>query len=131
MKKIELLNLKWENVDIEHGFIMLDKTKKSERMIPMNDTLKKTLINIPRRQDVPYVFYNKTTCQPYRNISKSFANALRRAKINNFHFRDLRHTFAFHLLMEGVDIKKVMKFLGHKTLKATHKYSDLAKSHTA
>jgi protein MpaA len=129
MKKIEILNLKWENVDIEHGFIMLDKTKKSERMIPINDTLKKTLMNISRRQDVPYVFYNNTTSKPYRNISKSFANALRRSKIKNFHFRDLRHTFAFHLIMEGVDIKKVMKFLGHKTLKTTRKYSHLTKSH--
>jgi protein MpaA len=126
MKKIELLNLKWENVDMEHGFITLDKTKKSERMIPMNDTLKKALLSIPRRQDVPYVFYNKSTSQPYRNISKSFANALRKSKIKNFHFRDLRHTFATHLIMEGVDIKKVMKFLGHKTIKTTLKYSDLA-----
>jgi protein MpaA len=128
MKKIELLNLKWENIDIEHGLITLDRTKKSERMIPMNDTLKKTLINIPRRHDVPYVFYNKTTNQPYRNISKSFANALTRSKITNFHFRDLRHTFAFHLVMEGVDIKEVMKLLGHKTLKTTLKYTDFAKS---
>jgi site-specific recombinase XerD len=95
----------------------------------MNDTLKKAFINIPRRQDVPYVFYNKTTSKPYRNISKSFANALRRSKINNFHFSDLRHTFAFHLVMDGVDIKKVMKFLGHKTLKTTLKYSHLAESH--
>ena len=128
MKKIELLNLKWENVDIEHGFIMLDKTKKSERKIPLNDTLETTLINISRRQHVPYVFYNNTTGKPYRNISKSFANALRMAKINNFQFRDLRHTFASHLILEGVDIKKVMKLLGHKTLKATRKYSHLSKN---
>ncbi len=128
MNKIELLNLKWEDVDIKHGFIMLDKTKKSERVIPINDTLKKTLINIARLQEVPYVFYNNTTSKPYRNISKSFANALKRSKIINFHFRDLRHTFAAHLIMEGMDIKKVMKFLGHKTLKTTRKYLHLTKS---
>jgi integrase len=131
MKKIELLNLKWENMDIEHGCIVLDKARKSERMIPINDTLKKTLINISRHQDVPYVFYNNTTNKPYRDISKSFANALRRSNIKNFHFRDLRHTFASHLIIEGVDIKKVMKFLGHKNLKTTLKYSYLAKSHKA
>jgi protein MpaA len=130
MKKIELLNLKWENVDIEHGVIVLDKAGKSERMIPMNDTLKKTLINISRRQDVPYVFYNNTTNKPYRDISKSFTKALRRSKIKNFHFRDLRHTFASHLIIEGMDIKKVMKFLGHKNLKTTRKYSHLATSHS-
>ena len=130
MKKIELLNLKWENVDMEHGFIMLDRTKKSERMIPMNDTLKRTFAGIPRHHDVPYVFYNKTTGKPYRNISKSFANALRISKIKNFHFRDLRHTFASHLVMAGVDMKEVMHFLGHKTLKTVSRYSHLAKSST-
>ncbi|UCH81341.1 MAG: tyrosine-type recombinase/integrase [Nitrospiraceae bacterium] len=129
MKKIELLNLKWENVDIDHGCIVLDKEGKSERMIPINDILKYTLINISRRQDVPYVFYNNTTGKPYRNISKSFANARRRSNIKNFHFRDLRHTFASRLIMEGVEINKVMKILGHKSLKTTLKYAHLASSH--
>jgi protein MpaA len=116
MKKIEILNLKWENVDIENGLIMLNKTKKNDRMMPINDTLKKTLLNISRRQDVPYVFYNKTTLKPYRDISKSLKSALRRAGVKNFHFRDLRHTFAYNLMMEGVDNETVMTFLGHKTL---------------
>jgi len=130
MKKIELLNLQWENVDIEHGLIMLDRATKSERMIPLNDTLKKTLRNIARRHDVPYVFYNKTTGKPYRNISKSFTNALRRANIKDCHFGDLRNTFASQLIMEGVDMKKVMKLLGHKTLKTASRYLHLAKSNT-
>jgi integrase len=95
---------------------MLNKTKKNDRMMPINDTLKKTLLNISRRQDVPYVFYNKTTLKPYRDISKSLKSALRRAGVKNFHFRDLRHTFAYNLMMEGVDNETVMTFLGHKTL---------------
>lgn len=126
MKKIELLNLQWDDIDIENGYIILDRTKKTERVIPVSDALKKTLGDIPRRHDVPYVFYNNTTGKPYRNISKSFAKALRKSNIHNFHFRDLRHTFACHLLMDGMDIKQVMKILGVKT---TRKYSHLAKSH--
>jgi len=130
MRKGEILNLKWDNVDLRHGFILLDKTKNNERReIPINDTLRSTLTNIPRRLDVPYVFYDPLTGKPYQDVKRSFATALRKAKILDFHFHDLRHTFASHLVMAGVDITTVKELLGHKTLTMTLRYSHLAPSH--
>ena len=42
--KAEILNLKWEQLDLKHGFILLDVTKSGERReIPINDTLMRTL----------------------------------------------------------------------------------------
>jgi len=49
--------------------------------------------------------------------------------IQNFHFHDLRHTFASHLIMAGVDIKLVKELLVHKDIKMTLRYSHLAPSH--
>lgn len=49
--------------------------------------------------------------------------------IEGFHFHDLRHTFASHLVMAGVDITTVSKLLGHKSLTMTLRYSHLAPSH--
>jgi integrase len=130
MRKSEILNLKWNNIDLKHGFILLDKTKNDERReIPINDTLRKTLTSIPRRLDVPYVFYDPKTGKPYQDIKRSFHTALRRAKIHDFKFHDLRHTFASHLVMAGVDITTVKELLGHKTLTMTLRYSHLAPSH--
>jgi integrase len=66
---------------------------------------------------------------PYGDIKKSFASAVKRAKIHDFKFHDLRHTFASHLVMAGVDITTVKELLGHKDIKMTLRYAHLAPSH--
>jgi len=132
MLKGEILNLKWDNVDLKHGFIKLDclMTKNGERReIPINGTLKALLQGITRRLDVPYVFHDPSSGKPYGDVKKSFKSALTNAKIRDFHFHDLRHTFASHLVMAGIDITTVKELLGHKTLTMTLRYAHLAPSH--
>ena len=112
-------------------------TKNGERReIPINATLRETLEELyrgtkerPRRIDVPWVFYDPSTGKPYKSVKRSFASACRRAKIKDFHFHDLRHTFASHLVMAGVDLTTVKELLGHKTLTMTLRYAHLAPSH--
>ncbi len=130
MRKGEILSLKWEQVDLKHGFILLDKTKNGDRReIPTNQTLRDTLLALPRRIDIPYVFYDPETGKPYQNVKRSFATACKRAGIRDFHFHDLRHTFASHLVMAGVDLTTVSRLLGHKSITMTLRYSHLAPEH--
>ena len=137
MRKSEILTLKWDNVDLIHinpdegiyGWILLDKTKNNERReLPINLTLRSTLDGITRRLDVPYVYYQKTG-KRYQDIKRSFGTACRRSKIRDFHFHDLRHTFASQLAMAGVPIATISKLLGHKDIKTTMRYSHLSPSH--
>ncbi len=58
-----------------------------------------------------------------------FNAACRRAGIKDFHFHDIRHTFASHLVMAGQDLATVKELLGHKTLQMTLRYSRLPPSH--
>ena len=44
-------------------------------------------------------------------------------------FHDLRHTFASHLVMKGVDLRTVAKLMGHKDIKMTMRYAHLAPEH--
>lgn len=69
MRKAEILNLRWDQVDLKHGFILLEITKNGERReIPINHTLRKTLMALPRCLDTPYVFFDLRTGKPYQAI---------------------------------------------------------------
>jgi integrase len=136
-RKSEILNLQWDQVDMKHGFILLDQTKNGERKeIPINGTLKASLETLfqgtkerPRRLDIPWVFYDPRTKKPYQDVKRAFNTACIKAGIRDFHFHDLRHCFASHLVMSGVDLTTVRELLGHKTLTMTLRYAHLAPSH--
>ncbi|MCD6256016.1 MAG: site-specific integrase, partial [Deltaproteobacteria bacterium] len=76
-----------------------------------------------------YVFVNPKTGRPYDDLKRSFKTALKRAGIEDFTFHDLRHTFASHLVMNGVDLMTVKELLGHKDIKMTMRYSHLSPDH--
>ncbi len=129
MRRGEILGLKWEQVDLRHGFILLDKTKNKERReIPIDDTLRELFEEIPHSVESVYVFTDKDG-NPYKSVKRSFNTALRKAEIHDFRFHDLRHTFASHLVMAGVDITSVKELLGHKSLTMTMRYSHLSQGH--
>jgi integrase len=132
MRKGEILSLVWDNVDLKHGFILLDKTKNGDRReIPINQTLKSVLQGLVRRLDVPYVFFDEAKGRPYKDLKRSFSRACKLAGIKDFRFHDLRHTFASQLVMRGVDITTVSRLLGHKSLTMTLRYSHLSPNHMA
>jgi Phage integrase family len=52
-----------------------------------------------------------------------------RAKIQNFWFHDLRHTFASWYMMNGGDLYELAKILGHSNIKMTERYAKLGRKH--
>jgi integrase len=133
MRKTEILTLTWDNVDLKRGSILVKITKNDEQgMIIINKTLRETLsehTRLTRRLDVPYLFFNPVSGKRLLDVKRSFNTACRRAKIKDFRFHDMRHTFASHLVMAGVDIMTVKELLGHKSLNMTLRYAHLAPAH--
>ena len=54
---------------------------------------------------------------------------LERAKIRDFRFHDLRHTFASWYMMNGGDLYELAKLMGHANIKMTGRYAKLGREH--
>jgi len=128
MRRGEILSLKWGQ--IRNGFIYLAKTKtKNPREIPINDDLAQMFKEIRKEQGLSsrdVFLYNSRVVQ---KVHKGFRAALERAKIEDFKFHDLRHTFASHVIMRGGSLKDVQELLGHKTMTMTLRYAHLSQQH--
>ncbi len=60
-----------------------------------------------------------------KDIRGAFEGAYKRAQIANFHFHDLRHSFASALAVAGVPLQAVGEILGHRTSSMTQRYAHL------
>lgn len=129
MRRGEVFNLKWHDIDFQKGLIYLYNTKNNDkRVIPLNNVARKALISVSKHPDSPYVFCNKEG-RPYHDVRKSFFAALEKCGIIDFHFHDLRHTFASQLVMSGVDLNTVRELMGHRDIKMTLRYAHLSPDH--
>lgn len=129
MRKGEIFNLKWHDIDMTNGIIHVLKTKSGQkREVPMNETIKNIFFRVRKDPGSPYVFASHTG-KAFVEVKHSFYTALKEANIENFRFHDLRHTFASHLVMRGVDLLTVKELLGHKKIEMTLRYSHLSCAH--
>jgi integrase len=130
MRQGEVLALRWDQIDLANGLILLDTSTKSgkRREIPINATLRATLERHPRHIRSPYVFC-KPSGEPFGSVKKAFSGACGRAKLEGVVFHTLRHTFCSRLVMAGVDLVTVKELLGHSSLAMVLRYAHLSPGH--
>lgn len=145
MRRGEIMALRWPQVDIPRGRILLLETKNdTSRAVPLTGlalTMVGDLAKV-RRIDTDLVFYGdvhpkansktgaKIDIKPV-DLTKPWTTALRKAELENFRFHDLRHSAASYLAMNGATTIEIAAVLGHKTLQMVKRYSHLANSHTS
>ena len=80
------------------------------------------------KNDCEYVFLNS---DGHQAVSPRFwfEAAVEGAKLSDFTWHCLRHTFASRLVMAGVDLRTVQELMGHKTIQMTVRYAHLAPQH--
>lgn len=126
MRKMEILSLKWDYIDLEKNFITLPQTNtkaKKTRVVPINSIVRTVLLELKlKTQGSLYVFPSEGSSNGHVSwIKHSFGSSCKRAKIENLRFHDLRHTSATRMLEAGADIVSVSKILGHSDINLTVK----------
>ncbi len=131
MRLGEAINLRWSDVDLENHIIRIAKSKsKKIRSIPIHADLMERLENLPTCEN-DYVIDNGRNRPLYTDswYWKTFNRAAKACDIKPRPIHSLRHTFAAHLVMSGVDIFTVKELLGHSDIKTTTVYLHFSPRH--
>ena len=138
----EICALKWNCIDLDRHSIKvkrtmqriynkndkksivkedIPKTQKSIRTIPMSTKLYDILK--PMKNNFSKNSYFLTGSEynyiEPRNYQYMFKKCLKDCKIKDFHFHQLRHTFATDCINVGMDTKSLSEILGHTNVKVT------------
>ena len=62
-------------------------------------------------------------------IKTAWRDLMSLARLRDFRFHDLRHTFASNLAMKGADLYSIKELLGHADVTTTQRYAHLAPEH--
>ena len=130
MRMGEQYSMTWDCVDFDQRMLTLPRTKNGEtRHVPLNDpaiAALRTAQSLNNGQ--PCVFLNRFG-QQLKSPREWFDGVVRKAKLNDFTWHCIRHTFASRLVMAGVDLRTVQELMGHKTISMTVRYAHLAPEH--
>ena len=122
-----LLALRWQEVDFTRNVITITKGKsKNKKMyvVPMNEIVRAGLAALRALAgNSDGVFTNPMTKVSITDVKNGFVSACGDAKLENFRFHDLRHTFATRLADQGVPQAAITEMLGQTSLRMSQRYT--------
>jgi integrase len=133
LRRGEQYKLTWPDVDLEDKKITVRNTKTGvDRVVFMNaDVLKAfkglkalSLHRKRRSADKPNES-SPNVVFALGDPKKWFASALKRARIKNFRWHDLRHSFCTRLAENGANAFVIMRAAGHKSAQTSARYIHL------
>jgi site-specific recombinase XerD len=139
MRKAELENLQWADVDLRRRKILIRgketwRPKTGEREIPMSEPVYQLMHDMKQQAGKTtgsdFVFKVKDSGHSHNRLRTELIKIAQAAGIENLtKVHTLRHTFASHLVMQGVDLPTVAKLMGHSDIETTMIYAHLAPDH--
>ena len=135
LRSYELCNLQLSDIDFERQTMFVKKQKgKTDRYVPLGNTLAYALKKyIKAYRPSTHLFYSQSRkASQQLGITTTGVNwAVKEAKSKlktkkKITAHTLRHTYATHLLEQGVDLIRIQKLLGHAYIETTMVYLHVA-----
>lgn len=127
MRKSEVLQLQWRQIDAEHGYLRLPTSKTGAKGVPVGDFVLAFLANLPRLTGNPYVFPGRIPDRPFIGLGKVWERVRARAGLDDVRLHDLRHSFGATSASSGNSLLLLGSILGHRDPKTTQRYAHLAR----
>ena len=139
MRCSELINITMHNIDFTNKVIRIFGKGRRERLVLFGQKAQERLKDYITKERPPtksgneHLFLNARgqllTTRSIQRIIEMFRVFLKIERKITPH--KLRHSFATHLLNQGVDLRVVQELLGHRTLSSTEKYTHVSTQHLA
>lgn len=135
LRVTELLDIKMEDIHLAHGYIIVHGKGNKERIVPISDMamsamrsyITKSRPELLGKEKTSYLFLNQ---QGSRLSRQGFFKLLKKLA-HDAHVETecsphtLRHSFATHLLENGMDLRTLQTLLGHEDISTTQIYTHI------
>ncbi len=122
----EILELTWDEVDLERGILRLADSKTGAKPIYLNSPALDMLSTLPRIEDNKYVLPGQKSGSHLVNLQKPWRIIRARAALDDVRLHDLRHSYASVAAGLGQSLVVIGKLLGHTQSQTTARYAHLA-----
>jgi len=130
LRRSELLNLKWQDIDLNRGLIILKNAKgNKDRIVPLASNIVPLLERYWGNRELSGYMFRGPDGGKYgsTSIHKIFQRAKSKAGIDiKCGVHVLRHSYATHLHERGVDIRVIQELPGHKSTRTTEIYTHVS-----
>jgi integrase len=127
----EIYSLRWEMMDLERGWLRLERTKNKEpRAVPLPSMTLELMRQWRQQAPEHALVFPRTSRAPFPHEYAWQVALLRAGLAGTFCFHALRHTAASYLAMSGASLIEIAEILGHKTLAMVRRYSHFTSGHT-
>ncbi|MFO7596248.1 MAG: site-specific integrase, partial [Desulfocurvibacter africanus] len=134
----EVMDLTWDDIDLERGLIRFYRTKNKRRR--MHDLMPGTRVALLRLREHLKAERKKRGIdlsvagrvlvhldgRPRSTLRDAWERTVKRAGLSDYRFHDNRHTFCSNLMLAGLDLKDVKELIGHSDIRMTDRYSHLS-----
>ena len=122
----EIVQLRWEEVDLGSGFLRLRDSKTGPKIIHLAPQAAAILADIGPGERSEFVFPSETANGAFGGLTKAWQRISAVSKLEGVRLHDLRHSHASVAAAQGVPLAVIQRLLGHARAETTERYSHLS-----